>query len=184
MKKALCLITAALLFLLAGQAAPAAKAEVILLPEEVLTNSWYQDARSRLKVGNPTPLRGQFFTTMWGGTTSDLDVQDLLHACSPVLWDSELGRFRFDRSVVQDAAILNNKTEEISRAVKDMRAHGFTKDGVDNCIQYFKKDYLNATGDRKIKLRDALTKAYKANGMTADQALRTIDSWKTSKKKK
>ena len=108
MKKALCLITAALLLLLAGQAAPAAEAEVILLPEEVLTNAWYQDARSRLKVGNPTPLRGQFFTTMWGGTTSDLDVQDLLHAYSPVLWDSELGRFRFDRSVVQDAAILNN----------------------------------------------------------------------------
>ena len=117
---------------------------------------------------------------------TDMAEDDVFWKIDKIDWMKSTGSNREpnDKYYRLDAAILNNKTEEISRAVKDMRAHGFTKDGVDNCIQYFKKDYLNATGDRKIKLRDALTKAYKANGMTADQALRTIDSWKTSKKKK
>ena len=39
-----------------------------------------EELEGNLKVGNTTPLRGCFFTSMWGGTTSDLDVQDLLHS--------------------------------------------------------------------------------------------------------
>lgn len=61
-----------------------------------------------LKVGNTTPLRGCFFTSLWGGTTSDLDVQDLLHSYSPVKWDLELVRFRYDHSVVQNAFALED----------------------------------------------------------------------------
>ena len=106
MKKILGLLLALFLILTSG-IAPAD--EVILLPEDVLTNQWFLDGNARLKVGNPTPLTGWFFTTLWGGTTSDLDVQDLLHAYSPILWDSELGRFRFDRSVVEDALVSTNK---------------------------------------------------------------------------
>ena len=102
MKRTLCLLTALLLLLAAGSG----RAEnVILLPEEVMENQWFLDENAELKVGNPTPMRGCFFTTMWGGTTSDMDVQDLLHAYSPILWDGELGRFRFDHSVVQDALV-------------------------------------------------------------------------------
>ena len=32
-----------------------------------------------LTVGNPTPMRGEFFTEMWGNATSDIDVRALLH---------------------------------------------------------------------------------------------------------
>ena len=106
MKRIFGLLLTFLLILTSG-IAPAD--EVILLPEDVLTNQWFLDGNARLKVGNPTPLTGWFFTTLWGGTTSDLDVQDLLHAYSPILWDSELGRFRFDRSVVEDALVSTNK---------------------------------------------------------------------------
>ena len=108
MKKALCVLAAALLIILSGTAGICAKADANL-PEEVINNPWYQDMNARLKVGNPTPMRGRFFTTLWGGSTSDLDVQDLLHAYSPILWDGTLGRFRFDRSVVDEAVIMNDE---------------------------------------------------------------------------
>ena len=71
--------------------------------------TWTEEDGTRLRIGNPTKLRGRFFTSMWGGTTSDMDVQDLLHACSPVLYDIDLTRFRFDHSVVQDAVAMDDE---------------------------------------------------------------------------
>ena len=85
---------------------------IIMLPLGGLAeekNEWMEDSREQLVVGNPTPLRGCFFTEMWGGTTSDLDVQDLLHAYSPVVWDKDLVRYRYDHSVVQNAIAMNDK---------------------------------------------------------------------------
>ncbi len=70
---------------------------------------WTGERRARLRVGNPTALRGRFFTTMWGGTTSDLDVQDLLHGYSPVCYDMELSRFCFNHSVVQEAVAMDDE---------------------------------------------------------------------------
>ena len=42
-----------------------------------------------LVVGNPTPMRGEFFTELWGNATSDIDVRDLLHAYNLIYWDGE-----------------------------------------------------------------------------------------------
>ena len=53
-----------------------------------------------LRVANPTPLTGHFFTTMWGASTSDLDVQELLHRYKLVVYDNELGRYRINHEVV------------------------------------------------------------------------------------
>lgn len=71
--------------------------------------NWTAEKRSRLMVGNPTQLRGCFFTDMWGGTTADQDVRDLLHAYSLVRYDAESGWFLPDRSVVQDVAALDDE---------------------------------------------------------------------------
>ena len=68
---------------------------------------WTAEKRAKLRVGNTTELRGRFFTTMWGGETSDLDVQDLLHAYAPVRYDHDGSQFVFDSSVVRDAALLD-----------------------------------------------------------------------------
>lgn len=71
---------------------------------------WTEEERARLRVGNPTGMRGQFFTNLWdGGNTSDLDVQSLLHAYAPVRYDPELTRYRFDRSIVEDAIALDDQ---------------------------------------------------------------------------
>ena len=69
---------------------------------------WTRETRAGLRIGNPTALRGRFFTTMWGGTAGDLDVQELLHGYSPVLYDTELNCFRFDRSVIRNAAAVDD----------------------------------------------------------------------------
>ena len=86
----------------------AVSAAVINTSAEDTGVEWLKETRARLHVGNPTALRGRFFTTMWGGTTSDLDVQDLLHGYSPVRYDLDMGIFRFDHSVLQDATTLDD----------------------------------------------------------------------------
>ena len=56
-----------------------------------------------LRVGNPTPMRGEFFTELWGNATSDIDVRMLLHGCNLVYWDGSVNRFTFDRSVLSSS---------------------------------------------------------------------------------
>ncbi len=63
----------------------------------------------RLVVGNPTAMTGSFLSSIFDGTTSDMDVRDLLHGYSLVCWDGERARFRFDRSVVEDAVVINDE---------------------------------------------------------------------------
>ena len=57
-----------------------------------------------LTVGNPTPMRGEFFTEMWGNATSDIDVRALLHGYNLVFWNGEQGMFIADPSVVTEVA--------------------------------------------------------------------------------
>lgn len=104
MKRMLSLLAALLLVL--NLCAPALAEGTIT--EAVLANPWYPDERARIAVGTPTPLRGKFCTGMWGGTTSDIDVRVLLHAYSPVLWDEALDRYRFDKSVVENALVMTD----------------------------------------------------------------------------
>ena len=72
-------------------------------------SAWVDYDYNELTVGNPTPLEGKFFTGMWGGSTSDLDVQALLYGYDLVRGDGSLGRMRFDRSVVSGAAAVQDK---------------------------------------------------------------------------
>ncbi len=62
-----------------------------------------------LVVGNPTPMRGEFFTDMWGNATSDIDVRDLLHGYNLIHWDGENGMFAVDPSVVSGVAATRNE---------------------------------------------------------------------------
>ena len=71
---------------------------------------WAENPDARLTAANPTSLTGRFFTSLWGATTSDLDIQDLLHTYSPVRYDAEYGGFRFDLSVLRnDAVAMDNE---------------------------------------------------------------------------
>ena len=63
----------------------------------------------RLTVGNTTAMRGEFFTSLWGNATSDIDVRDLLHGYNLVMWDGENGMFREDPSVVKNIVVTDNE---------------------------------------------------------------------------
>ncbi len=80
------------------------------LPEgETYRIPWVEYSYEDLYIGNPTPMQGRFFTTLWGGTTADLDVQTLLHGCSLVRWDPNLGRFRPNRSVISGLSVEDDQ---------------------------------------------------------------------------
>ena len=71
-------------------------------------NGWVEYDYRKLDVGNPSPMEGKFFTLMWGGTTSDQDAQRLLHGYHLVKWDAQLGKIRFDRSVVSGGVTMDD----------------------------------------------------------------------------
>ncbi len=68
-----------------------------------------QSGYTSLVVANPTPMRGEFLTEMWGNATSDIDVRDLLHGYNLVYWDVERGLFTVDPSVVSGVAAMENE---------------------------------------------------------------------------
>lgn len=73
----------------AGEATPTEAPEVVL---------------DTLVVGSTTEMSGNFFSEMFGNNTSDLDVRTLLHAYNLMEWQSELGAYGVNRSVVSGFA--------------------------------------------------------------------------------
>ena len=64
---------------------------------------------NHLVVGNTTPFNGRFFTTMWGGPTSDLDVQRLIHGYNLVKWQTaEGGGYNIDPTVVSGIVVTED----------------------------------------------------------------------------
>ena len=88
-KKWTALVVAALMLLSLGVNAFAAERD----PDDIV----YDD---HLTVGNTTEMRGDFFTEMWGNSTSDIDVRELLHGCDLVRWDGINGMFTYNPAVV------------------------------------------------------------------------------------
>ena len=75
-------------------------------------------------------------------------------------------------------AISENKSDSIRAAVKQLMDHGATAKNIQATISGYKSEYLEAKGQDKIRLKDALIKAYKATGMTAEDANKRINNWK------
>ena len=65
--------------------------EDALTPLEVaLTARPVSSEPTHITIGNPTKVKGSFFTTFFGNNTSDIDVRTMLHGYSPVVWDNQL----------------------------------------------------------------------------------------------
>ena len=75
------------------------------------------------------------------------------------------------------AAIENNKAEEIRKAVDHMTQNGYTaKDIQKEVNSRLKKEYLAAESEKeKLRIRDALTKTYKALGRNGSRKRRRIN---------
>ena len=63
-----------------------------------------------LTVAFTTPLTGNFFTSLWGNGTSDLDVRALLHGYNLVEWSTEEGMFLENGTVVDDLVVTEDDT--------------------------------------------------------------------------
>ena len=82
-------------------------------------------------------------------------------------------------------AIDANNTEKIRKAIQDMTKHGLTNEKIkSDYLSDWKSEYLNGSSDRRRKIRDALQKAYKILGYTAEDANKTIERWEKEAKKK
>ena len=99
MKKLLALLLTCMLML---TAIPAAWAEEADPAEETPQLTYDYD---ELTVAVTTPLTGNFFTSMWGNGSSDLDVRSLIHGYNLVEWDTEEGVFVPDPSVVSGVTV-------------------------------------------------------------------------------
>jgi len=81
-------------------------------------------------------------------------------------------------------AVNDNKAAEIQKAVKELLQHGITKDKIKGKLSDWKQAYLETDNAGKIKIRDALQKAYQAAGYTIQDANKTIENWKKDAQKK
>lgn len=141
---------------------------------------------------------GTITTQYKEGKISAAEAKKLWKKLDPKLTDNDL-YWKQDRIDYQKAtgaesvsgynyrlkdAIANNKGEEIRKAVKAMLDHGRTQAQVKDALSDWKSPYL--AGDQKTRtaIRDALQKAYKAMGLTAADADKTIEGWKKSVNKK
>ena len=80
-------------------------------------------------------------------------------------------------------AIANNSAEDISKAVKYMTANGYEAKNIKTEVnKRIKEQYLKADAKEKIRLQDAMNKAYKALGYTTEDAEKTREKWKEKKK--
>ena len=66
-----------------------------------------------LVVGSTMPMYGAFSFTMWGNAGSDVDVRKLIHGYNLVEWNTELGGFRLDPSVVSGALVEEEDGDHI-----------------------------------------------------------------------
>ena len=67
-----------------------------------------------LTVAATTPRTGQFFTSMWGNGSSDMDVRAMIHGYNLVEWDTEAGVFLPDSSVITGSAVTQEANGDIT----------------------------------------------------------------------
>ena len=74
-----------------------------------------------LVVANPTVMRGEFFTEMWGNSTTDIDVRVLIHGYNLVTWENAMAKFIPDAMVVDsvEATDLANGNRLYAFHLKD-----------------------------------------------------------------
>ena len=89
----------------------AAEATAVETAEEVPQLTYSYD---ELTIAATTPLTGQFFTSMWGNGSSDMDVRAMIHGYNLVVWDTTNGVFVPDSSVVSGTAVQQEANGDVT----------------------------------------------------------------------
>lgn len=68
-----------------------------------------QEAYEELIVGVTTKPAGDFFSDMWGNNTTDIDVRGLLHGYNLMAWQSALGTYAINPTVVSGIVVTQDE---------------------------------------------------------------------------
>ncbi len=77
--------------------------------EETVIEAYEGTVYEELVVGNTTAMRGEWFTELWGNSTTDIDVRELLHGYSLTTWDGNQGMFKLTPNVVTEAIVEDDE---------------------------------------------------------------------------
>ena len=121
---------------------------------------------------------------LWKQMKPDMTEDDMWWKLDRVDWKKETGEDTSSYDYRLNAAMISNRSEDIKKAVDGMMKHGRTQKQVKDSISgRWKSQYLAADSAGRVKIRDAMQKAYKAAGLTAKDADNTIEGWKKDAEK-
>ena len=101
---------------------------VCLLILTPVCGSWAEDAEAteaeeqqqivydyeELTVAVTTPMTGNFFTSLWGNGSSDIDARSLIHGYNLVEWDVERSMFIPDESVISGITVQQEANGDVT----------------------------------------------------------------------
>lgn len=157
-------------------------------------NSLSAEERIKVYADNSTDKGGSNFiiAQLKAGEITDLQARKMIKEIFPektdddIYWQVDRAKYQADtgKKVGSDAyyyrledAINANRANQIQEAVNDLLKHGVTKDKIKKKLSDWKSEYLAADSNGRIRIKDAITKAYKAAGYSAADAQKTIDGW-------
>lgn len=89
-----------------------------------------------LTVGTTTKVSGQFFTSLFGNNTSDIDVRAMIHGYQPTYWDNQVN-FAMDKAAVESIRI--NQQSKFTRYTVTLQPDLLYSDGKTHVTA---KDYV------------------------------------------
>ena len=162
-------------------------------------NSLSAEERIKAYADNSTDKGGSNFiiAQLKAGEITDLQARKMIKEIFPEKTDDDI-YWQVDRAKYQaetgkekvsgnyyrlEDAINANRANQIQEAVTELLKHGVTKEKIKSKLSDWKSEYLAADSNGRIRIKDAITKAYKAAGYTAADAQKTIDGWIKERKK-
>ena len=97
-----------LALLLGGNCVFAEEAENLPKENQTEENQAEEYSHEELRVGNPTPMDGKFFTGLWGNSTTDIDVRSIVNSYYLTVWGYDTGIFRENKTVVSSLNIAED----------------------------------------------------------------------------
>ncbi len=88
-------------------------AALMMMCSMTLTSAEEANAYEELVVGTTTAMSGCFSTDLWGANATDIDIRALVHGYNLVEWNSAVGNFGIDGSVL--SGIVGSQDENGNR---------------------------------------------------------------------
>ena len=110
MKRLIALLLAGILLL--GSLPAFAETAETAEPAEGSGNPYPDRDYEELKVANPTPMDGKFFTTMWGNSTTDIDVRTLVNSYYLTIYGYDTGYFKANPVTVAGTVAVEDSSND------------------------------------------------------------------------